>query len=438
MRRHVIPGGWYCAARLDGRFAACTPDGRVLETDAGQLSPPDRLLFPDLPPSGPKVAGVLHGVYAAVWADRVAEWDGTEWRVLAAKGCGPSPVIYDHAGQLHVSDCSQGSQGFRYVAADGRIVSGDATYAPADGVLLHEWTDLGDGYRVGQGPDDNGAFLYDPTTRLYHEVIVGRARFVRSERNGQAVVIACWVEPQPGQQTRSEIVWATLDEIRAQIPGRPSPRVSQPTPAPDPTPEPEPMPVDTSRLYAALKAERAKYPATLTADAQAASILNAACWVVRDEGWGLSAKPSGNRIWSNEHQQHVSYDALHHKPTDTIWDVATDEWQAMRIVEPHNVAHHGRADRPWLEPVAPEGQPVPTPEPEPEPQPQPQPEPSCDCAERIAALEAHVLEQAKLLEAIAAGQTATLDALTALVSRPFPTYSGRAGFLGTVTLEPKS
>jgi hypothetical protein len=385
VKRHVVDGGWYADALPTGAWAASRHADDLLVTDKGVLTPPERLLFVRLADDG-RIAGQGHT------SNKAVEYKAGAWKVLPYTACGVSPVIYDANGHLLISDCGPGigSQGYRYVTATG-VVVGDQSYGPKHGVDLFEWTDLGNGYRVGQGPDDNGAWFYDGAK--YYEVITGKARFIRARLAGDLVSIACWLEPH-----QSSFLWATVDEIRANFTAKDSPRLEKPAPVPDseipnvpPEPTPEPMPIDTARLHAALQAERSKYPDTLTDDEQAATIMNDALWTVRDEGWGLSAKPDGNRVWSREHDRYVSYDAVHHKPTDTIHDAATDEWPAMRIVAPHQVAHHGRADRPWLAPVQPfinNEQPPKPEQPLPEPPPLPTPGNTCQCAEVLAQIKA--------------------------------------------------
>lgn len=214
-------GGWYCDVLCSGEYAVTRWDSKTIETHLGPLEPPERVLFPRITTVGGfRIAGQGHET------DRAIEWNGG-WHVFAFKACGVSPVIYDQAGRMLVSDCGHGigSQGFRFVRPDGTAASGDSSYAPANGIDLFEWTDLGDGYRVGQGPDDNGAWFYDGAK--YYEVIQGRARFVRAHRDGDKIAMACWVEPQ-----QSVIAWTTVAEIRAQLTPMASPRRSEPTPAP--------------------------------------------------------------------------------------------------------------------------------------------------------------------------------------------------------------
>lgn len=355
MRRHVIDGGWYVDALPTGEWAASRHADAVLETHLGPMTPPERLLFV-------RVA-VVHGVFKVAGqghtSNKAVEWSRTRgWQTLPYVACGVSPVIYDAAGSLRVSDCGPGigSQGFRYAGPAG-VVNGDQTYTPAHGVDLFEWTDLGHGYRVGQGPDDNGAWLYDGTS--YYEVITGRARFIRARLDGDLVSIACWVEPH-----RAEILWATVDEIRANFTAKASTRLPKPAPVPDseiPNVPPVETPTMPDSLLADLEAERAKYPARLVGSVDAAAILNAVAWKHRGDGWGLSAKPSGNHVWSIGHQEWVAYDILHHKPTDTLWDVATGEWENF-IPQWSQAEHHHNPERPWLAPVKPLSDvPAPTP-----------------------------------------------------------------------------
>jgi hypothetical protein len=454
MTRKDFPGGWYCDARPNGAYAVTYDAHHRVETHAGWLTPPERVLYVRLSSDGGHLVGVGHGETHKEYKDQALLGDLSNHWMVVGPVCGPSGVIFDAHNVVVKSDCGPGvgTQGYRYATSTG-LVTGDATYSPKHGVDLHEWTDLGHGYRVGQGPNDNGAWFYDGA--LYHEVIVGNARFVRAHLVGDRVSIACYIAVN-GQPPDAVIVWATIDELKAP-PGVASPRLPVPDseiPNVPPEPTPEPMPIDTTRLHAALQAERAKYPDTLADDEQAATIMNDALWTVRDEGWGLSAKPDGNRVWSREHDRYVSYDAVHHKPTDTIHDAATDEWPAMRIVAPHQVAHHGRADRPWLAPVQPfinNEQPPKTEQPLPEPPPLPSPGNTpvtcnCDLAPVMAKLDRVLAEVVRHTEAV---DTLRITLENNEMLGP-PDYTGAVNgtadlgwaggkrpIVGTVTLTPK-
>lgn len=156
--------------------------------------------------------------------------NGTTWFVEPDKACGSSPVIYDNLRQLHISDCGPGvgSGGYRYVDEQNHIISGDATYAPKPGCELFEWTELPGGYVVGQGPSDNDAFLFDPSDKTYRSLIAGNARYVRAYREGDQIAVCAWVPS--GNTSRSEFLWATVQEILA-FPKRTTAKV-----APPPTP----------------------------------------------------------------------------------------------------------------------------------------------------------------------------------------------------------
>jgi hypothetical protein len=324
------------------------------------------------------------------------------------------------------------SQGIHSVRDDGTVVWTDerlreSTFGP---FALIKWTTLG---AWTFGVTQWGVVAWNAVERQAYAVKQDPSP-LRTPRgaivDGQLVIVVSL--PEDVIEQRQFTPWvAPVDP--------PAPTPAPPAPAPVPAPEPEPtMPIDTTRLYAALQAERAKYPATLADDEHAATIMNDAVYAVRDEGWGLSAKPDGNRVWSREHNQYISYDAVHHKPTDTIHDAATDEWPAMRIVAPHQVAHHGRADRPWLAPVAPGGAaPVPVPTPTPTPVPVPPPAPPADLSpvlKRLAEIEgvlADLVESHQELEIALAHQAAKAP----------PVYEGdlNLGWLGTkrLTLLPK-
>lgn len=218
MRREVIHGGWYPAALPLGEFAVVRHDDAVLLTHLGPLTPGERILFPTLTTVGGfKIAGQTH-------ADppRVIEYAEGQWRTRLDVACGVvNPLIYDHDGRLlgAAPGSPIGSQGYRYIDAQGHYVTGDWTYGPRDGIDLFGWTDIPGVGRFGQGPDDNGFWFYDEQTRLYYEVIDGFAQFGRVQFDGTTLAIACWVQPH-----RAEILWATPSEIRAGFVGQASPK----------------------------------------------------------------------------------------------------------------------------------------------------------------------------------------------------------------------
>lgn len=152
-----------------------------------------------------------------------------------------------------------------------------------------------------------------------------------------------------------------------------APRITlRPTP-PEPEPEPDPMPELPASLEDDVRAERAKYPATLQSE-DYGKILNAVAWKNRAQGWGLSEKPQGNhvpaphtRVDTEGHPVTVwvAYDILHHKPTNTLWGCFSDAGVNWGLEDYHNDPD----GRPWLAPMDPAGVEEPEPDPEPEPEP---------------------------------------------------------------------
>jgi hypothetical protein len=115
-------------------------------------------------------------------------------------------------------------------------------------------------------------------------------------------------------------------------------------------------------LLPTLEALRLAYPANWT-HADRGAYLNAVAFRHKDQGWGLLAKPTGNRC-STPQGVDVSCDYLVYRPTMQGFDVLADEttpvWQAGDIFtsEPER----------WVAPVS-TGGPVPVPDPQPPPPP---------------------------------------------------------------------
>ncbi len=209
MRVLHIPFGTYVDARPDGRFACLVvDDGPAMQLDTERLTIPrdSRPLYVRVPRDGPfKFAGQSSN------SPETIEWiEGTGWVPRPIVPCGISPVIYDHAGTLHISDCGPavGSQGYRYVDYDtGALVTGDQTLGSDFG--LAEWTYLGDGLYVGQCNVTPGCAIWDGTNLRMVEP--GDCFFIRGQRVGQDVSLA--MVRHAGEP--AVIVWATMDELRA-------------------------------------------------------------------------------------------------------------------------------------------------------------------------------------------------------------------------------
>jgi hypothetical protein len=226
MTRKEFPGGWYADALPSGEYVVLFAD-QFLETHLGQIA----FLDAQRQPLFPRCTNVGGFSFAGQsWhTDQTMEWHGG-WVTINKPACGVSPVIYDNDGLLHISDCSIGSQGWRYVTPDNVLVTGDETYGPGpDSPGLYEWTDL-NGLVIGQGAE-GGVIVWDGTQHRILEAGPAASRFIRVQRDGDNVSIAWWGET--GAPTT--VVWATMDELR-QLP------VLQPVEPPVPPGEPMKIP----------------------------------------------------------------------------------------------------------------------------------------------------------------------------------------------------
>lgn len=263
MRRLIIAHGLYIDALPTGEYACLRPDGenganppkglpRTLPdvlTHAGPVACPQHPGGKILKPLFVRVTNVNGFRFAGQSSDspetlQYAPFGAPAgWQFLPKVACGTSPVIYDLAGLLHISDCSIGTQGWRYVdLTTGALVTGDATYGPWNG--LNEWSALGEDLYVGQGNKHGGTLVWDDRAKVMHVLDPGPNRFIRAQVAGDLVSIAWWVE---GINTSTGVVvWATLLELRAlpvlEAPAPPVPVPIPPVPVPVPPPPVPPLP----------------------------------------------------------------------------------------------------------------------------------------------------------------------------------------------------
>jgi hypothetical protein len=190
-----------------------------------------------------------------------------------------------------------------------------------------------------------------------------------------------------------------------------------------------------------LRAERAKYGATMTDD-QCAELVNAVAWLRRAEGWGVSGKSFGTHGTRHDGTP-IAHDILHHQPSNRLYDVLVGAG-AQSSPTWNDLGPNTQGNRPWTAPIAPRGAveptPVPTPTPPPAPAPAPPPPPVVDLTKvnaqlaeliaAISALDAHL----DRVEAQVHAASADLLIVKSFAENPVP-YRGRV-FGATVTLTP--
>ncbi len=245
MNRLPIPGCWYLDSLPTGEYAGILPLQRQVQTHQGLVPYPHNdeplwLVVSRRPVF--RFMGQGHET-GLTW-----EWSATvrQWNALA-KACGVWALIYGPNGERLIAQCAPptGSQGYRYIAPDGRPVPGDETIAVRHG--LHEWTDLSlaqDGsLLVGQG-GSNAAVWADGQLRLLHRAA---ATFtVRSKYDPAIDVVSVSFYTVEPDGIEGWIYWLSLAELRALPPAEPvdaPPDLSAPVPDPAPRVPPPADPV---------------------------------------------------------------------------------------------------------------------------------------------------------------------------------------------------
>lgn len=325
LTRKEFPGGTYSDARTDGSYAVLMPHSSVLTQEGSLPLPPAELAANGIGPlyirvteSGPfKFAGQSHAGLGT-W-----EWSQFGWHLLGP-ACGVSPVIYDLSNVLHISDCSVGSQGWRYIdEITGKLVTGDATYADKDNKIW-EYTRHGN-VTVGQG--EKGCIAIRGADRRMLEV--GDCRFVRFNRSGDQLSIAM----VKLTENKSVIIWLTESELSTfpletvdpppppvkeicgdKIDNNGDGRIDENCPVDPPVTEGMP---DHKQLLIDL---RKNYPALLNQQ-QAGELMARLAYTLRAEGFGLYKKNGGNNCPIPNSSVMVSCDIILHKPTSTWCDV---------------------------------------------------------------------------------------------------------------------
>lgn len=178
-------GAQFSVQLPSGEFAELL-SGQHIGTHLGPIPLPgfDVLFLAITNADGFKIAGQAASLIAGTW-----EWARGEWRHVSPEAPGVYPVLYDERGSLHIAGHAQGSQGWRYLAEDGDLVSGDATLnaprwndagrTPRVDPPLWEFAYLG-GVFIGQG-EGGCDVLIDGTRR---RLLDGDTRFIRVSYDG--------------------------------------------------------------------------------------------------------------------------------------------------------------------------------------------------------------------------------------------------------------
>lgn len=341
MQTKTILGGWYTHSLIGGFYASLVADG--IETHEGKIpqalneaGQPDGPLFLDITDVGGfHIAG--KGSNSLFSRERTP--DGV-WH-QRPEAVGNYSVMYDLEGQLHISKGGDvGSQGWRYVAPDGRLVSGDDSILNGD---VSEFTDLGDDILVGQGHNTGGVVVrIDGVTR---QLADGACYDIKARRRGNDVTISFYLVAADGLS--AHIFWGTLDDLRALKP------VVAAQPVPPKVPE-VPIPTVTTPKI---------------------NVLNWNTVLQGGKPWQTQFEDRGTTYTVK-----IDADGLHVKA-----ELPTGEFDETGMSRPVVVLSNlpGIPEPPPEPPPAPEPEPEPEPTPEPKPSPEPIPEPPVATGERF-------------------------------------------------------
>ena len=402
-----LPGALYAVALPTGEWACLYPGSHIQSVPWGRIKLPgfDILEFRMTLAEGGKIAGKAQrepgSPDVGTWLWRATT---SKWEHVNASAHGTYPCIFTKDGTLVQADPAQhGSQGFRYVAEDGRLVSGDDTLNDQRRVGLElgldemwEYTYLG-GVVIGQGAE-----WRDGHENAGCRVVIDGQR--RSLEDGDTHFIN--VEHADGwwavamtklAQGESVIYWLTRPELSMLPPVTQSPA---PIPPPPVTP-PEPTPVSEAFPHSALMQQFvAKFPLPQTPGGGEAHEDKCREWCLHlaqqvrfssgDESWGVK-RAAGPQ----------SKDTIARKISNSqlvVFDLMASAGSGFPTLntQPHGEVVTGQTFIPVI-PVNHLGSPAPAPQPP--TQPPTQPVPDTELAKRVASLEKRLerLENAGLL-----------------------------------------
>ena len=299
-----FPGALSAVALPSGEWAVVFP-GSHIQSHLGPIEPPRGqsgtfdVLYLDITNAGGfKIAGQAqqepNSPDRGTWM-----WENGQWRHVSTEAPGTYPVMFDAQGELHIATPEQnGSQGWRYVDANGSLITGDDTLNSQRriGVALGlsdiwEYSDLG-GVVIGQGETGCDVIAGGARRRLED----GDTHFIRVRHaDGKWAVGLTKLA-----QGEACIGWFTLEQLAALplvAPAVPpvhvDPIIPPVTPPVTPhQPEPVHMP-DIPNQSATVARVRAKYPTPLGSQ-HAACLLELAREI--GLGAGLLKKDGGTNI----------------------------------------------------------------------------------------------------------------------------------------------
>lgn len=309
MRRLTLPGGRYGEALPSGAYAVLVPAQNLVDTHLGPI--PCTLDLP-LYPRITEVGGFQIAGQAATGGLALHYRASTGlWTRAAQPSRGVNGHIFDRTGTLQFAPPTT-SQGYRYVADDGTLILGDATYADA-ARAIYEYTTRGD-LTVGQGAQ-SGCLLLRGADRVVLEP--GDTRFVHFAQRGDqlAITIAKLTE------TRTVLIWLTVDEIDT-LP-REAPVGTPPPPVPPPAPPGPPAPPVV------------RPPMSFPTDAEFLAFTDALETLYRDElqrGQAIThVDPLGRARWTYDYAQHRQGGA---SPAEALRRVVTEIRRIASVPNP--------------------------------------------------------------------------------------------------------
>jgi hypothetical protein len=381
--RTLIAGGIYGEALASGEFAVTV--GASVRTHAGLFTGPFVPLYTRVTKVGGfKFAGQrAEGEPAGtVW------WDG-DWHLDSRVPNGESGCIWDQSGVLQVIEPGPHvtSQGYRYVAPDGRLVRGDETVGLLHG--MNQRTDLSNAQDgsliIGQGNPGGGVRVWDGSQ--LRELESGVCTFIRANREGDTVAIA-YRKPEG-----CVLHWLTVADLRALPVVTHNPVVVPPNPVIDPPVVTPPEPIVSIPNQKALVTEirNAVYPdmigKPLNSIVKAFQVTKRVAWNLRGLGVGVVAAKQGSENNAEGYTSDIV--AL---SDGTHWDIFEDgEGKAFPDWRQVPAEFNGPIVDRWRAAFDPgviigndpgdEDEPI-----------DPKPVPVCDCKADLAALRASIAE----------------------------------------------